>query len=162
MALRRFMKSFAWLVFRVVGLFTPREKPLQQAASDFRWACSLDNSKILEVDTWLTGFKTGFNSRALIFDRFAMQTRARVRLSPVSHRVSSKRIEWLSKHFQNQVFDFLSVCGVCEDASVSLVTGHGNFIFIPSRCSISFETTCALNLELDHSPVKSGISVDLQ
>ena len=36
MAFRRFMKSFAWLVCRVVGLFTPREKPLQQAACDFR------------------------------------------------------------------------------------------------------------------------------
>ena len=31
-----FTKSFAWLVCRVVGLFTPREKPLQQAAWDFR------------------------------------------------------------------------------------------------------------------------------
>ena len=35
-----FTKSFAWLVCRVVGLFTPREKPLQQAAWDFRWACA--------------------------------------------------------------------------------------------------------------------------
>ena len=31
-----FTKSFVWLVCRVVGLFTPREKPLQQAACDFR------------------------------------------------------------------------------------------------------------------------------
>ena len=38
-----FTKSFAWLVSavvcRVVGLFTRREKPLQQAARYFRWAC---------------------------------------------------------------------------------------------------------------------------
>ena len=33
-------KSFAWLVCCVVSLFTPREKPLQQAAWDFRWACA--------------------------------------------------------------------------------------------------------------------------
>ena len=142
MALRRFMKSFAWLLCRVVGLFTPREKPLQQAAGDFHLACSLDTSKILEVDTWLTGFKTGFNhlnnSRALIFDRFAMQTGARVRLSPVSHRVSSKWIEWLSKYFQNQVFDFLSVRGVGEDASVSLVTGHRtSYLFLCAAPSVS-------------------------
>ena len=35
-----FTKSMAWLVCRIVGLFTPghapREKPLQQAAWDFR------------------------------------------------------------------------------------------------------------------------------
>ena len=35
-----FTKSFAWLVCRVVGLFTPRDKPVQQAAWDFRWACA--------------------------------------------------------------------------------------------------------------------------
>ena len=35
-----FTKSFAWLVCCVVSLFTPREKPLQQAAWDFRWACA--------------------------------------------------------------------------------------------------------------------------
>ena len=59
---------------------------VQQAACDFRWACSLDTSKLLGVDTWLTGFKTSFNqsnnSRALIFDRFA-----------VLCLVSTKRIE---------------------------------------------------------------------
>ena len=62
-----FTKSLAWLVCRV-------EKPLQQDACGFRWACSWDASKLLEVDTWLTGFKTGFNqlnnSRALVLDRW--------------------------------------------------------------------------------------------
>ena len=28
-----FPKSFAWLVYRIVGLFTSREKPLQQTVS---------------------------------------------------------------------------------------------------------------------------------
>ena len=42
---------------------------------------------------------------------------------------------------------------------LSLVTGHGKFIFIPACCSImQFRN----NLELDHNPAKSGISVDLQ
>ena len=146
-----FTKSFAWLVCCVVGLFTPRKKPLQQAACDFRWACSSDTSKILGVDTWLTGFETGFNqlnnSRVLIFYSFDVQTGARVILPPVC-RVSTKRIEDFqsTELFQNQVFDFLSVLGVVffvngEDASVSLVTVHGKFIYIPSRCSICFETT---------------------
>ena len=91
-----FTKSFAWLVCYVDGLFTPREKPLQEAACGFRWACSLDTSKILEVDTWLTGFRPAFNqlnnSRALILDQFAALTGARVRLSPAT-RVSKKRSE---------------------------------------------------------------------
>ena len=53
----------ASLVICVVGLFMPREKRLQRAACtcSFRWACSSDTSKILEVDTWLTGFITSFN-----------------------------------------------------------------------------------------------------
>ena len=32
-----FTKSFAWVVCRVVSVFTPLEKSLQQAARDFRW-----------------------------------------------------------------------------------------------------------------------------
>ena len=46
------------LVFCVVGLFMPREKLLQKAPC----TCSfrLDTSKILEIDTWLTGFITDF------------------------------------------------------------------------------------------------------
>ena len=31
-----FTKSFVYLVCRIVGLFTPREKPLRKAARDFR------------------------------------------------------------------------------------------------------------------------------
>ena len=42
---------------------------------------------------------------------------------------------------------------------LSLVTGHGKFIFIPACCSI---TQFRNNLEIDYNPAKSGISVDLQ
>lgn len=42
-----YVKSFAWLVSHVVGLFMPREKPLQGAICGFRWACILDTSIIL-------------------------------------------------------------------------------------------------------------------
>ena len=35
-----FTKSFAWVVCRVVSVFTPLEKSLQQAAHDFRWTCA--------------------------------------------------------------------------------------------------------------------------
>ena len=35
-----FTKSFAWVVCRVVSVFTPLEKSLQQAARDLRWTCA--------------------------------------------------------------------------------------------------------------------------
>ena len=38
-----FTKSFASIVSRVIGLFyTPRKKPLQQAACGLRWACAIE------------------------------------------------------------------------------------------------------------------------
>ena len=42
---------------------------------------------------------------------------------------------------------------------LSLVTSHGKIIFIPACCSVMLLRN---NLELDHNPAKSGISVDLQ
>ena len=42
-----FTKSFAWLVCRVVGLFTPREKPVQQAAWDFPLSMRQINNSLL-------------------------------------------------------------------------------------------------------------------
>ena len=162
-----FTKSFAWLVCCVVGLFTPRKKPLQQAACDFRWACSLDTPKILGVDTWLTCFKTGFNqlnnSRVKISNSFAVQTGARVRLPPVC-RVSTKRIEDFqsTELFQNQVFDFLSVLGVVLFRKwwrcLRKFSNSSRKIHIyPFALLHQFRN----NLELDHNPAKSGISVDL-
>ena len=163
-----FTKSFAWLVCCVVGLFTPRKKPLQQAACDFRWACSSDTSKILGVDTWLTGFETGFNqlnnSRVLIFYSFDVQTGARVILPSVC-RVSTKRIEDFqsTELFQNQVFDFLSVLGVvffCKwwRCLRKFSNSSRKIHLYPFALLHLFRN----NLELDHNPAKSGISVDLQ
>ena len=136
--------------------------------SDFRWACSLDTSKILGVDTWLTGFKTGFNqldnSHASIFYSFAVQTGARVRLPPVC-RVSTKRIEDFqsTELFQNQVFSFLSVPGVVLFCKwwrcLHKFSNSSRKIHVyPYALLHQFRN----NLELDYNPAKSGISVDLQ
>ena len=101
--------SLAWLVCRVVGLSTPREKPLQQAACGFRWSCSSDTPKILET-LWLIGFKTGLkqlnNSRALISDRFVCKPKPEWDFFP---RLT---FQWSAALFHIKSFNSLSVHGV--------------------------------------------------
>lgn len=55
------IKSFSSLVIRVVGLFTPSEKPLQGAVSGFHCVSTLGTSKFLKVGSFDSGFKAGFN-----------------------------------------------------------------------------------------------------
>ena len=55
------IKSFSLLVIRVVGLFTPSEKPLQGAVCGFHCASTLGTSKFLKVGSCDSGFKAGFN-----------------------------------------------------------------------------------------------------
>ena len=95
-----------------------------------------------------TAFNQLNNSSALILDQFAVQTGARARLSLATH-ISTKRSEQRTFIALVALYDFLN-----GDASVRLVTGHGD-IFISSHCSISFETT-----KSSKYPAKSGISVD--
>ena len=55
------IKSFSLLVIRVVGLFTPSEKPLQGAVCGFHCVSTLGTSKFLKVGSCDSGFKAGFN-----------------------------------------------------------------------------------------------------
>ena len=86
--------------------------------------------KILE-NLWLIGFKTGFqqlnNSRALISDRFAVQTDARMRLFPATH-VSTKRSE-------QRTFIALH-CSIIK--SFNSLSVHGVILFCKWRCLRKF------------------------
>ena len=136
--------SLAWLVCRVVGLSTPREKPLQQAACGFRWSCSSDtpqnlgNSLINRFSNW---FKAVEQLTRINFGPICVQTEARMRLFPLDSRFN----EALHCSISSLLTPYQSMALYCfvngEDAAVSLVTGHGKSIFIPLRCSISFERT---------------------